>query len=90
MRTYCSMDRAAATRHVAWRKRQAAFEAEFPTMRDQMEVARYVLIFAPDTTKAVMEGWLSLCDAYHQAKETEAFVRELDARGLLPRDEARP
>lgn len=80
------MNRERALHHIAWKRRQEAFNTQFPTMTAMREAADYVMTWAPDLAKGVIGGWENMCDAYHQAKETEAFVNALIAAGRLPQE----
>jgi hypothetical protein len=80
------MNRERALHHIAWKRRQDAFKAQFPTMAAMRDAANYVMTWAPDLAEGVIGGWENMCDAYHKAKEVEAFVLALQAKGLWPQE----
>jgi hypothetical protein len=61
-------------------KRREAFNA-LP-QKEKVEMARFVLAHDPELARGVIGGWVHLWEAFHELKQAEAFLEELDRRGL--------
>jgi hypothetical protein len=65
----------AKARQAARKKKHEEFNAM--PMAEMVEIARWVNSVDPQLARGVMEGWISLCDAYDELKAAEVFLAKI-------------